>query len=231
MKTLAPDTAKSMIPVAGKPFIAWQLEWLSAQGVDDVVLSIGYKGEQIRSYVEDGERFALRVRYVDEADRLLGTAGALRLASDAGALDDRFFVLYGDSYLDVSLASLWRHFGRQAREASMTVYRNDNEGEVSNAVFDGALVTRYAKNCPEPPTDMVFVDYGLLVFARSLIDDRVEPDVTADLATLLESLSAEGNLAGYEATTRFFEIGSPGGLDALEHELRSRSSDAKHDES
>jgi NDP-sugar pyrophosphorylase family protein len=211
-----------MIPVAGKPFIAWQLEWLAAQGVGDVLLSIGYKGEQIRSYVDDGARFDLRVRYVDEGDRLLGTAGALGLALNAGALDDRFFVLYGDSYLDVSLAQVWRQFGRQACEALMTVYRNDNVGEVSNVVFDGTLVTRYAKNLSPPPNDMVFVDYGLLVLSRALIEDYVTPEVVADLSQLLEAQSAEGNLAGYEATARFFEIGSPQGLNALEHELRSR---------
>jgi NDP-sugar pyrophosphorylase family protein len=223
IRSTAPDTAKSMIHVGGKPFIAWQLEWLSSQGISDVVLSIGYKGEQVRAYVDDGQRFGLRVRYVDEGHRLLGTAGALRLALDAGALDDQFFVLYGDSYLDISLAKVWSHFGRQDREALMTVYRNDNEGEVSNAVFNGALVTRYEKNSSHPPSDMVFVDYGLLVVCRSLIEDHVSPDVEADLSKLLETLSTGGNLAGYEATTRFFEIGSPQGLDALERELIVRA--------
>jgi NDP-sugar pyrophosphorylase family protein len=223
MRSSVPDTAKSMFVVAGKPFIAWQLEWIVAQGVDEVVLSIGYKGEQIRSYVDDGRRFDLRVTYVDEGDRLLGTAGALRLASDADALGDRFFVLYGDSYLDVALPEVWRHFARQECEALMTVYRNNNDGEVSNAVFDGTLVTRYAKNLPEPPKDMVFVDYGLLVFTRPLIEDHVAPDVEADLSTLLETLSADGSLAGFEATMRFFEIGSPEGLSALERELSARS--------
>lgn len=220
----APDIAKSMIRVADKPFISWQLEWLGAQGVGDVVLSIGYKGEQIRSYVGDGQEFDLRVRYVDEGDRLLGTAGALRLASDARALNDRFFVLYGDSYLDVALTKVWHHFGQSEHDALMTVYRNDNVGEVSNAVFDGSLVTRYEKNCSQPPEDMVFVDYGLLVLSRSLIEDHVEPDVEADLSKLLETLSADGNLAGFEAIERFFEIGSPSGLDELERELRRRSS-------
>ena len=56
---------------------------VSCAMVGDVVLSIGYKGEQVRSYVKDGQRFDLRVTYVDEGERLLGTAGALRLASDA----------------------------------------------------------------------------------------------------------------------------------------------------
>jgi NDP-sugar pyrophosphorylase family protein len=230
MKSSAPDTAKSMIPVAGKPFIAWQLEWLASQGVGDVVLSIGYMGEQIRSYVNDGHPFGLRVTYVNEGEHLLGTAGALRLASDVGALDERFFVLYGDSYLDVSLAEVWAHFERLRREALMTVYRNNNVGEVSNAVFNGTLVTQYAKNSVQPPNDMVFVDYGLLVLTRALIEEHISPAAEADLAQLLETLSSGGNLAGYEVTARFFEIGSPEGLDTLERELYSRSSGAERTE-
>jgi len=226
MQSTVPDTAKSMILVAGRPFIAWQLEWLGAQSVSEVVLSIGYRGEQIRSYIDDGQRFGLRVRYVDEGDRLLGTAGALRMAVDSGALGDRFFVLYGDSYLDVSLAKVWSHFGQQGCNALMTVYRNNDEGEVSNVIFDGTFVTRYAKNRPQPLKDMVYVDYGLLVFSRSLIEERVAPDVEADLSKLLETLSGEGNLVGYEATERFFEIGSPEGLDELQRELRSRSNNS-----
>jgi N-acetyl-alpha-D-muramate 1-phosphate uridylyltransferase len=227
MRSSAPDTAKSMIPVAGKPFIAWQLEWLGAQGVEDIVLSIGYKGAQIRSYVEDGQRFGLRVRYVDEGDHLLGTAGALRLASDAGALESRIFVLYGDSYLDIALVKVWSHFGDQDRAALMTVYLNDNVGEVSNVVFDGTLVTRYEKNSSQPPRDMVYVDYGLLILSRAVIEDHVPSNIEADLSKLLAVLSAEGKLAGYEATTRFFEVGSPQGRDALERELRSRSNSAE----
>ncbi len=223
MRSTAPGVAKSMIVVAGKPFIGWQLEWLAAQSVVDVVLSIGYRGEQIRSYVGDGSRFNLRVRYVDEGDRPLGTAGALRLASGIGALDGHFFVLYGDSYLDVALADVWGYFERHSSQILMTVYRNDNVGETSNVVFNGTLVTKYEKVCVQPPSNMVFVDYGLLVLSRSIIDEFVGPDVEADLAAVLEAQSALGNLGGLEVTAPFFEIGSPEGLAALDRELRTRS--------
>jgi NDP-sugar pyrophosphorylase family protein len=107
----------------------------------------------------------------------------------------------------------------------MTVYRNSNVGEVSNVVFDGTLVTRYEKNRSQLPNDMVFVDYGLLVLSLSLIEDYLAPGVEADLSNLLQTLSEDGNLAGYEATARFHEIGSPQGLRTLEREL-SRSSTA-----
>jgi MurNAc alpha-1-phosphate uridylyltransferase len=221
MRGVAPGEPKSMIPVAGKPFIAWQLQWLSAQGVTDIVVCIGYRGDQIREFVQGGERFGVRVTYVDEGENLKGTAGALRLAIDEDRLRPSFLVMYGDSYLNVSVQSVAGAFTSTASPALMTVYRNHGKWEKSNVVFDGANVIRYEKNCPDPPSDMVYLDYGLLALRRDVIIEMVKSDSTSDLAALLGALSAAGTLRGFEVTERFFEIGSPEGLSSLERQLLS----------
>src|SRR6266852_5514518 len=89
---------KSMILVAGEPFIAHQLRLLAREGVTDVVICSGYLGEQIEAYVGDGSRFACHVRYSADGDLPLGTGGALRRALPL--LGERFLVMYGDSYLN-----------------------------------------------------------------------------------------------------------------------------------
>src|SRR6516165_3041918 len=99
MRERGGDLPKAMIPVLGKPFLFYQLEWLARQGVHRVVLSIGYRGKRISEAVADGSQFGLSVAYSDEGDVLRGTGGALRLAADLGLLSQSFFVLYGDSYL------------------------------------------------------------------------------------------------------------------------------------
>src|SRR6266516_4867868 len=99
---------KTLITVLGKPFIEYQLEWLARQGVRKVVLSIGYRGAMIAAAVGDGARFGLSVCYADEGNVLRGAGGALRLAADLGLLDEAFFLLYGDSYLPIDLAPVWR---------------------------------------------------------------------------------------------------------------------------
>ena len=76
---------KSMLEVAGRPFIDWQLELLARSGIRDVVLCIAHLGELIRDHVGDGARYGLSVRYaVEEPGHLLGTAGALRAGTPAG---------------------------------------------------------------------------------------------------------------------------------------------------
>jgi len=212
---------KCLLEVAGRPFTYWQLDWLASQHVGSVVYSIGHLGAMIRGAVGDGSPWGLSVDYVDEGDRLRGTGGALRLAWDEGVLDDEFFVLYGDSYLLVDLAAVEEAFHARGTDALMTVYRNRGRWETSNAVFSGGMVTWYAKGIAERPPDMEFVDYGLSVLRASVVSELIPRDAQTDLAEIFSTLSLEGRLAGYEASDRFFEIGTSSGLDELEDWLRT----------
>jgi len=212
---------KSLLPVAGRPFVDWQLAWLAAEQVDHVIMSIGYRGDLIRRHLGNGRRFGLRVSYVDEGNVPLGTGGALRLVVDQELADPNFFVLYGDSYLSVHLSEIETTYFRQGAPVLMTVYR-DREGlEHPNAVFDGVMVTRYQKGLENPPDEMQFVDYGISVWQRDIVLPMVPKGAATDMADLFAILSESGQLAGFEAQERFYEIGSPKGLRDLESRLRA----------
>jgi NDP-sugar pyrophosphorylase family protein len=214
--TQAGDLPKTLVPVGGRPFADHQLTWLADQGVGDVVYCIGYRGDQIRDYVGEGERWGLTVTYVDEGPDLRGTGGALRLAYDTGALAESYAVLYGDSYLDVDLPRVHEAFRASGQPALMTVLRNEGRWDKSNADFDGALVTRYSKT----EGDFEWIDYGLSVLTRNIASE-IPADEPADLAEIFSRLSEEGRLAGFEVTKRFYEIGTPQGLAELERFLSS----------
>ena len=207
---------KALVPVAGLPFAELQLEWLASQGVRDVVYCIGYRGDQIRTYVGDGSRWGLAVRYVDEGADLRGTGGALRLALDEEALGESFAVLYGDSYLRIDLREVFATFRNSGLPALMTVLHNEGRWDRSNADFDGVRVTRYAKD----EHGFEWIDYGLSVFDRDVVRE-IPPGETVDLADVLSKLAGDARLAAYEATERFYEIGTPEGLAELEHFLSS----------
>jgi NDP-sugar pyrophosphorylase family protein len=207
---------KTLLPIAGTPFATWQLAWLSESGIDSVVYCVGHLGQLIRDHVGDGSPWGLSVRYVDEGDHLRGTAGALRLAHDSGALDEDFLVLYGDSWLQVDPAGVLRAAREHREPVLMTVFRNDGRWDGSNVVLEGSRVARYAKGLTEPPAEMRWIDYGLLAFRRGVIAERVPPDGPQDLAPLCAALAAEGLLAGLEVGRRFYEIGSVAGRDELE---------------
>src|SRR5919112_963136 len=91
------------MPLAGRPFLTFMLGWLRRHGVDDVLLSCGYKSEDVERVL--GHEFrGMRLRYVVE-DEPLGTAGPLRLAADEGMLADRVLVLNGDCLTDIDLSA------------------------------------------------------------------------------------------------------------------------------
>jgi len=95
--------------VAGEPFIAHQLRLLRQEGIDRVVLCVAHLGEMIRDFAADERQFGLEVAYSFDGPTLVGTGGALRCALPL--LGKKFFVLYGDTHLDVALALSCLRFG------------------------------------------------------------------------------------------------------------------------
>lgn len=212
MKPHTDRIPKALIPVAGAPFLKYQLDHLASQGVDRALLSIGYKGEMIREYIRREPRKDLLIELVDEGQQLRGTAGALRLALEGGKLQGDFLVLYGDSFLPIDFAPVWRRFNEGPEPALMTVLENDEQWDRSNVCFDGRRVTLYQKGLKEKPPEMRYIDYGLSAWRRHLVADEIPPDRSCDLAEVFHRLSLDGRLAGFEVHQRFFEIGSPEGL-------------------
>ena len=102
LRPITETIPKSLVAVAGKPFIERQLVWLRNEGVGRVVLCVGYLGKRIEEAVGNGRQFGLEVAYSYDGPNLLGTGGALRRALPL--LGEAFFVLYGDSFLTCSLA-------------------------------------------------------------------------------------------------------------------------------
>jgi NDP-sugar pyrophosphorylase family protein len=204
---------KALIPINGRPFADYQLAWLVRQLITDVIYCVGFLGEQIRNHVGDGAGAGLKVQYVDEGENLKGTAGALRLALDAGLLAEDFFVLYGDSFLPIEFAPVLAAYHASGCQALMTVMRNQDRWDRSNAIFTPPLVVLYDKGCDENTrARMAYIDYGLSVVSRALVARSVAPEVKVDLADVYKQLSIAGELAGFEITQRFFEIGSQAGI-------------------
>ncbi len=204
---LAGGRPKSLVDVAGRPFVAHQLALLARHGVEDVVLCVGHLGQQVREAVGDGSAFGLRVRYSHDGDQALGTGGALKRALPQ--LGSAFLVLYGDSYLECDYRRVAGAFAQSGCDALMTVFRNDNRWDRSNVEYVDGRVVRYDKRTAVP--GMQHIDYGLGAFTA----DAFEPyrdGAVFDLAIVYQALVACGRLAAFEVTERFYEIGTPEGL-------------------
>ena len=215
---------KAFLPVNGRPFADIQLAWLHSIGVKEAVYSVAYLGDLIRQHVGDGRRFGLSVRYVADGEHTLGTAGALRGVIDSGAVPETFAVINGDWFLSLNLAAIESAFCDSGCPALMTVMRNRDHWDASNAVYSQGRVVLYDKSRPDSFRQrMEWIDYGFTVLTRRAITDAVAPGEVGDLSDVMCDLSVAGRLAGFEVTDHFYEVGTPSGLADLERHLASLS--------
>lgn len=218
---LTETIAKSMVNVAGEPFIAHQLRMIAHKGIHDVVICIGNLGGQIESFVGDGAWAGCRVRYSHDGCGPLGTGGALRRALPI--LGECFFVMYGDSYLEADFALAYEAFRCSGLPAMMTVFRNEGRWDTSNVEYAAGMVLRYDKI--HRTEAMHHIDYGLGIFKAEVLG--AYPQAAFDLAEVYRKLAGERMLAGYEVAERFYEVGSPAGLAETDSFLRERLSRVK----
>jgi NDP-sugar pyrophosphorylase family protein len=216
LRPITEKIPKSLVGVAGEPFLAHQLRLLQARGVRRAVLCVGYLGEMIERDFGDGAAFGIELRYSFDGPALLGTGGALRQALPL--LGEEFFVLYGDSYLPIDYAAVLADFHASGQPGLMTVFRNEGAWDTSNVQFEDGRIVRYDKRERTPA--MLHIDYGLGIFHASVFAERAAGEAF-DLAEVQRGLVAKGALAGHEVFQRFYEIGSHAGLAELETLLQS----------
>lgn len=208
---LTRETPKSLINIRGKPFLQYQLEFLKKGGVKNVVLCIGYLGEQIEKHFGDGREFGINIKYSHDGDKLLGTAGALKNAERL--LDDEFIVMYGDSYIFLDFSAVASYFRKFDKLGLMVVYQNTDRYEKSNVVIDGNLVKEYNKKVRTK--DMVYIDYGASMLRKEAL--RLVPqNQPYSLEELFSQLIDRKQLLAYEIGRRFYQIGSLEGLHEFE---------------
>jgi NDP-sugar pyrophosphorylase family protein len=218
LRPITEKIPKSLVPVAGKPFLAHQLELLQSRGIRRAVLCIGYLGEMIQREFGNGSTYGIRLDYSFDGPKPLGTGGAIKRALPL--LGDEFFVLYGDSYLPVEYRPIAEFFRHSGKLGCMTVYRNEGHYDTSNVVFRDGEIAVYDKK--DRPPEMRHIDYGLSLF-KAAVFNSYSADQPFDLAEVMGRLVRERQLAGYEVRERFYEIGSPAGLAELETLLQSKS--------
>ncbi|HEX4264974.1 MAG TPA: nucleotidyltransferase family protein [Verrucomicrobiae bacterium] len=217
LRPITEKIPKSLVPVAGKPFLEHQLKLLQSRGIRHAVLCLGHLGEMIERDFGH-EAFGVKLDYSFDGPKLLGTGGAIKCALPM--LGGEFFVLYGDSYLPIDYRPIAEFFQRSGKLGCMTVYHNQGRYDTSNVVFADGEIKVYDKKTKLP--EMHHIDYGLSLFKAAAFDGY-SAEQPFDLAEVMDKLVREKQLAGYEVKERFYEMGSRVGLEDLEQLLGGKT--------
>ncbi|HQY50735.1 MAG TPA: sugar phosphate nucleotidyltransferase [Ignavibacteria bacterium] len=208
LKPVTETIPKSMLDVAGIPFIHHQLNILKNKGIKKVVICAGAMGEQIKSYTDSNPLEGMEIIFSFDGEKLLGTGGALKKA--LSKLNENFFVMYGDSYLDTDFNDINKYFLDQNKKGLMTVFRNEGKWDISNIEFENGKILNYDKFSKNE--NMRHIDYGLGILTQSAFKNFSNEEVF-DLAEVYKLLLKNNELAGFEVMERFYEIGSFSGLE------------------
>ncbi len=218
LRPITEKIPKALVELAGRPFIDWQLDLLAENGIRHVVMCLGYLGEMVRDHCGDGSSRGLRLDYSFDGDKLMGTGGAILRAKPL-LTNDAFWVMYGDSYMDIDYPAVLAAFQQSNADGLMTVLNNGNQWDTSNVIFRDGQLIRYDKKNRSP--DMHHIDYGVGLLRTSVLS-RIPDDRPFDLAELYTALVAEKRMIGYEVHQRFYEIGTPSSLEEARQYLATR---------
>ena len=208
IRKISGDLPKALIPINGRPFLAYQLDLLSQRGVNQVVLLAGYRGDLICEFLKQYRNPKLHIEMVDEGKQLLGTGGAVRNAAELGLLENHFLVTYGDSYLPVNYVDLEKEFLQQKKPAVMAIYKNENQFDKSNVKINGDHLVYDKHYQLDKAENYPYIDYGVSAIDRQDLMNRIPTGEAFDLAVYFGELSKMGLLGGHIVTQRFYEIGS-----------------------
>jgi mannose-1-phosphate guanylyltransferase len=207
LQPLTLTVPKPAMPLAGRPFLTFMLDWLAAHGVDEAILSCGYRADAVRAVLGD-EHGGMPLHYVVE-DEPLGTAGPVRLAADEGLVDDeRLLVLNGDTLTDLDLTAELEQHERSGAEATLALVAVEDTASYG-VVPTGAdgRVEQFLEKTDSPPTNRI--NAGAYAIERSVID-RIEPGRAVSFEReVFPAMAAEGVLYGYPAEGYWIDIGTP----------------------
>lgn len=207
MRPLTDETPKPLLAVGGRPLIDYHLETLARAGIEEVVINLAWLGERIRAHVGDGTAFGLSVRYSDEGEQALETAGGI--VNALPLLGERpFLVVNGDIFTDFDFATLSLPPGRLAHLVLADNPPWHRRGDFALAA-DGSVGETAT-------TGLTYTGIGL--FAPGLFADCTAS--VMPLAPLLRSASAAGRVSGEHHRGAWHDVGTPERLRALDRRLR-----------
>jgi mannose-1-phosphate guanylyltransferase len=196
------------MPLAGRPFLSFMLDWLARHGVDDALLALGYKADAVHAVLGD-EHHGMRLRYLVE-DEPLGTAGPLRLAADEGMLVDSgpILVVNGDCLTDFDLsAELRQHEATGARGTIALAAVEDTASYGVVPTNENGEVEAFLEKQPGPaPTNRI--NAGTYVLDRSVVDAIPAGRAVSIEIEVFPGLVGNG-LYGFPFDAYWIDIGTP----------------------
>lgn len=219
LRALFPDRPKALVPVAGRPFIAWMIDDLRKHGIERIHLAAGYRANQLVTWRNEqpvNERLTVSIE-----PEPLGTAGGLRYAAKKVPGDD-VLVINGDSFLPALQLGAWLREGLPAATwATLAVTHIEKAGRYGTVEFDAeGRVTAFLEKADR---EQGWVNGGVYWMRRTLIDKIPATGASSLETDIFPRLAAARVLSVRKVDPPLLDMGTPEGLAAMEAHLRQKN--------
>lgn len=209
LRPLTLTTPKQMLPVAGRPMIERVFAHLAAHGIDEAVLSLGYRADAFTSAYPDDVCCGVRLSYAVEPEPL-DTAGAVGFASRAAGIDERFVVVNSDVMTDLDLSALVAMHADRGAEGTiaLTPVEDPSHFGVVPTDEDGRVVAFVEKPKREDaPTNLI--NAGFYVLEPAVLDRIPEGARVSIERVTFPAMVADGTLYARPDDAYWIDVGTP----------------------
>jgi mannose-1-phosphate guanylyltransferase len=207
LRPLTSTMPKPVVPLVGRPFITYMLEWLRGHGVDDVILSCGFMADGIRRVLGDGSGLGISLRYLEEPEPL-GTGGPLKFAEEL--LDERFLMLNGDVLTDIDLTAQLEQHRRTGARATLALIAVEDPSAYGLVRREPDLsVSEFVEKPGPEQIDTNLINAGAYVIERELLDGMAPAGTHISIEREVFPTLVGHGLFGYEASGYWLDIGTP----------------------
>ncbi len=217
IKKLTVKKPKPLIKIFNKPFIEYQIDLLRKQKVKKLIISIGFKGKEIIDFVKNKKYKDINISFYKDGKKPLGTGGALKKIFKN--IKGTFIILYGDSYLPISIKNIEKNFIKSKKDALLTIYKNKNKFDKSNVKI---INKKLFYNKFKTDDNMKYIDYGLSIL-KSKVVTNFNANKRFDLSELIYKLCLNHQIAYTIVKKRFYEIGSYKGIKDFKTYIRKKN--------
>ena len=160
LRPLTDTTPKPLLLVAGKPILQQVIENARKYGVRSIILSIGYKAEQIQEYFKTGAEFGVHLSYSVETEPL-GTGGAIKQA--LGGIHQPVFIVWGDNLMDLNYHQLYQQYCKQATTVTMTLTHREDVENFGVARLQGEKVIAFVEKPARERAPSNLINAGAII--------------------------------------------------------------------
>lgn len=207
MKPVTEEIPKTLLPIAGKPILEHQIELLRDSNVRDIVILIGHLGEKIKYHFGDGGRFGVKISYLEQKAKEIGTACALNLAKNYFS-GTPFLMMYGDILAEINLKDFIDFHSSSGGIGTVALSSIDKTLPYGMVRLRGKDIVEFVEK-PQKESSSKVINAGIFCFEPDIfnfLSSKTDLSLEKDV---FPKLIKEGKLSGYLFEGKWFDVGTP----------------------